>query len=85
MQDNWSKFLNKNKLQEDNMLYKFEVCWTEKFKSGALNGIEVDQRLGFPTKNDVKRHLSYLLNRENTSNISVKLNKSACLSDIVLL
>jgi hypothetical protein len=85
MQDNWSKFLNKNKLQEDNMLYKFEVCWTEKFKSGALNGIEVDQRLGFPTKNEVKRHLSYLLNRENTSNISVKINKSACLADMVLV
>lgn len=67
------------------MLYKFEVLWTEKMKSGALNGIKVDQRLGFPTENEVKRHVSYLLNRENTSNISVKFNKSACLADMVLL
>jgi len=67
------------------MLYKFEVLWTEKLKSGLLNGIEVDQRLGFPTENEVKRHVSYLLNRENTSNISVKFNKSACLADMVLV
>jgi hypothetical protein len=67
------------------MLYKFEVLWTEKLKFGALKGIEVDQRLGFPTENEVKRHVSYLLNRENTSNISVKFNKSACLADMVLV
>ena len=59
------------------MLYKFNVSWTQKMKRGLLEGMTLDQELGFPTEKEVKRHVAYLLKQDNVSNISISLNKEA--------
>ena len=59
------------------MLYKFNVTWTQVMVRGLLEGMTLDQELGFPTEKEVKRHVAYLLTQKNVSNISINLNKEA--------
>ena len=59
------------------MLYKFEVYWTQKMKRGLLEGMVLDQELGFPTEKEVRRQVAYLLKQDNVSDIGIRVNKSA--------
>lgn len=64
------------------MLYKFTVYWTQTMKRGLLEGMVLEQELGFPTEKEVKRQIAYLLKQDNVANIDIKLNKSAFVSDL---
>ena len=64
------------------MLYKFNVTWTQVMTRGLLEGMTLDQELGFPTEKEIKRQIAYLLKQDNVANIGIKLNKSAFVSDL---
>jgi hypothetical protein len=51
-------------------------------KRGLLEGMVLEQELGFPTEKEVKRQIAYLLKQDNVADIGIRLNKSACVSDL---